>query len=110
MYLGNYLKILYNFLFYFTNSDNVRDYINIKDKKNIFYDENDEIINFINSSLLFGVIQQYFKDIIIQKLIKFFNKKELNENNFLDIFYTHFKIDKNKLNEEINLLYNNRYE
>ena len=76
MYLGNYLKILYNFLFYFTNSDNVRDYINIKDKKNIFYDENDEIINFINSSLLFGVIQQYFKDIIIQKLIKFFNKNE----------------------------------
>ena len=110
MYLGNYLKILYNFLFYFTNSDNVRDYINIKDKKNIFYDENDEIINFINSSLLFGVIQQYFNDIIIQKLINFFNNKDLNENNFLNILYTHFKIDKNKLNEEINLLYNKRYE
>ena len=110
MYLGNYLKILYNFLFYFTNSDNVRDYINIKDKKNIFYDENDEIINFINSSLLFGVIQQYFQDIIIQKLINFFKNKDLNENNFLNIFYAHFNIDKNKLNEEINLLYNNRYE
>ena len=110
MYLGNYLKIFYNFLFYFSNSDNVRDYINIKDKKNIFYDENDEIINFINSSLLFGVIQKYFNDIIIQKLKNFFNNKDLNENNFLNVFYTYFKIDKNKLNEEINILYNNRYE
>ena len=110
MYLGNYLKIFYNFLFYFNNSDNVRDYINIKDKKNIFYDENDEIINFINSSLLFGIIQKYFNDIIIQKLKNFFNNKDLNENNFLNFFYTYFKIDKNKLNEEINILYNNRYE
>jgi len=110
MFLGNYLKIFYKFLFYFTNSDNVRDYINIKDKKNIFYDENDEIINFINSSLLFGIIQKYFNDIIIQNLKNFFNNKDLNENNFLNVFYSHFNIDKNKLSEEINILYNNRNE
>ena len=72
--INYYLKYLYNFLFpkFIFHSSNVQDYISIKgNTKIIFYDRLDNIINY-NASLFMGVKNQYYKDILYEKIIKIF--------------------------------------
>ena len=72
--INYYLKYLYNFLFpkFIFHSSNVQDYISIKgNTKIIFYDRLDNIINY-NASLFMGIKNQYYKDILYEKIIKIF--------------------------------------
>ena len=81
-YSGKPLKLIYNILFpkFIIHSDNVDDYISLpKNKKIIFFDENDELISYNPASLVFNITEKYYKDIIRQKLLRFQEYKALIE-------------------------------
>ena len=85
-------KIIYNLLFpkFLYSSNNIKNYIDVPlGNKMIFYDENDTIIKYSQSSLFYHLTLKYYKEIILPKisnnpkyikLIKFFSEdnKDLN--------------------------------
>ena len=95
--INYHLKYLYNFIFpkRFYHSSNVNDYISIKgNNKIIFYDKFDNIINY-NASLFMGIKNQYYKDILYEKIINIFPPSKLINNCF--------NISKIIINSEENL-------
>ena len=95
--INYHLKYLYNFIFpkRFYHSSNVNDYISIKgNNKIIFYDKFDNIINY-NASLFMGIKNQYYKDILYEKIINIFPQSKLINNCF--------NISKIIINSEENL-------
>ena len=81
-YSGKPLELIYKILFpkFIIHSDNVDDYISLsKDKKIIFFDENDELISYNPASLVFNITKKYYTEIIRKKLFKFQEYKTLIE-------------------------------
>ncbi len=112
---GNFLEKIYQFLFpkFFYNTSNVINYLKVKGKKIILFDENDETINY-NSSLFFNLNLEYFNKIIYPEIVKFFNKETFlcsnlnyNEYTFLNLFFENKK-DLYELKNDIKYLYEHK--
>ena len=112
---GNFLEKIYQFLFpkFFYNTSNVFNYLKVKGKKIILFDENDETINY-NSSLFFNLNLEYFHKIIYPEIVKFFNKETFlcsnlnyNEYSFLILFLENKK-DLYELKNDIKYLYEHK--
>ncbi len=112
---GNFLEKIYQFLFpkFFYNTSNVINYLKVKGKKIILFDENDETINY-NSSLFFNLNLEYFHKIIYPEIVKFFNKETFlcsnlnyNEYTFLNLFFENKK-DLYELKNDIKYLYEHK--
>ena len=118
---GNLLKNIYNFLFpkFLYYSDNIQNYIDVPfENKFIFYSEDDNIIVYNKSSLVYNLTLKYYEEIILPKISKFkeftkfnnmtqkdFNdikmnmkriKNSVNNENFLTLFKNMNKPDKNQ--------------
>ena len=118
---GSVLKNIYNFLFpkFFYHSDNIENYIDVPlENKFIFFSEDDKIIVYNKSSLVYNLTMKYYEDIILPKISKFkqFNKlnnmtkkeyddiksnmkrikKSINNENFITIFKNMNKINKDE--------------
>ena len=73
-------KKIYNLLFpkFFYKSDNLQNYIDVPiGNKIILYDENDKIINYSESSLIYYLTLKYYKEIILPKISKYKQYTEL---------------------------------
>ena len=116
-YSGKPLELIYKILFpkFIIHNDNVDDYISLsKDKKIIFFDENDELISYNPASLVFNITKKYYNEIIRPKLFKFQEYKTLieqpnnieNELKELSIKCESMKFDE-KLKSFIQHLFNN---
>ena len=73
-------KKIYNLLFpkFLYKSDNLQNYIDVPiGNKIILYDENDKIINYSESSLIYYLTLKYYKEIILPKISKYKQYTEL---------------------------------
>ena len=89
-----YGKILYNFFFpkFLYKSDNIQNYIDIPiGNKIIFFDENDKIIDYPQSSLINNLTKKYYSEIILPKISNYNQYK-----NIINIF-----AEKNNLHAEL---------
>ena len=102
---GNVLKNIYNFLFpkFFYNSDNIQNYIDVPlENKFIFYSEDDKIIVYNKSSLVYNLTLKYYEEIILPKISQFKQFAKLNnmtKKDFNDIKMNMKRI-KNSINNE----------
>ena len=103
---GKALKWLYTFLFpkVHYKSDNVNNYISLsKNRKMIIYNENDEIIKYNPASLIYNVTKKYYKQIILPKISKFKEYKNIiNQKQFLVMELQKLSVDCNDKNFDIN--------
>ena len=110
---GYILKYIYNFLFikFFYHSDNVYNYIDVPlENKFIFFDENDNVINYDKSSLVYNLTVKYYNEIILPKISGFKEYKRLNNMtniDFINIKTNMKKIKKSINDENFNILYKN---
>ena len=89
-----YGKILYNIFFpkFLYKSDNIQNYIDIPiGNKIIFFDENDKIIDYSQSSLINNLTKKYYSEIILPKISNYNQYK-----NIINIF-----AEKNNLHTEL---------
>ena len=110
---GYILKHIYNFIFpkFWYHSDNVKNYIDVfYENKFIFYNEDDKIIKYQKSSLIYNLTVKYYQDIILPKISTFkqFNKLKNMTKNDMEIIKTYMKRIKNSINNEnFNILIKN---
>ena len=110
---GHILKNIYNFIFpkFWYHSDNVQNYIDVfYENKFVFYNEDDKIIKYYKSSLIYNLTVKYYQDIIIPKISKFkqFNKLKNMTKNDIENIKTYMKrIKKSINNENFNILFKN---
>ena len=81
--IGKGLKFIYNILFpkLIYHSNNLINYINLPiENKFIFFDENDSIISYYKSSLIYNITLKYYEEIILPKISKYKEYAKLNEN------------------------------
>ena len=110
-------KKIYNLLFpkFFYKSDNLQNYIDVPiGNKIILYDENDKIINYSESSLIYYLTLKYYKEIILPKiskykqyteLIKFFS--EDSKDLIIDVRRIKQNNSSTKLDEKTHIFINN---
>ena len=75
-----YGKKLYNILFpkFLYNTDNIQNYIDIpKRNKIIFFDEEDEIINYYQSSLIYALTKKYYNEILLPKISNYIQYRNI---------------------------------
>lgn len=110
---GYILKNIYNFIFpkCWYHSDNVQNYIDVfYENKFVFYNEEDKIIEYNKSSLIYNLTVKYYQDIILPKISKFkqFNKLKNMTKNDIENIKTYMKRIKNSINNEnFNILFKN---
>lgn len=97
---GYILKNLYNVFFpkFIYHSDNVKNYIEVPiGNKIICFDENDEIISYNPSSLIYNLSNKYFEEILLPKISHFkqfseiYNIEENKNKNYLELIKTEVK-------------------
>ena len=110
-------KKIYNLLFpkFLYKSDNLQNYIDVPiGNKIILYDENDKIINYSESSLIYYLTLKYYKEIILPKiskykqyteLIKFFS--EDSKDLIIDVRRIKQNNSSTKLDEKTHIFINN---
>ena len=79
--IGKGLKFIYNILFpkLIYHSNNLINYINLPiENKFIFFDENDSIISYYKSSLIYNITLKYYEEIILPKISKYKEYAKLN--------------------------------
>ena len=100
-------KKFYNLLFpkFFYSSDNIQNYIDVPlGNKIIFYDENDKIINYSESSLIYYLTLKYYREIILPKISnnpKFIKLVRLFSEDNKDLSIELRKIRKNNSDKEL---------
>ena len=91
---GYVLKNIYNFLFpkFFYHSDNIQNFIDVPfENKFIFFSEDDNIIIYNKSSLVYNLTLKYYEDIILPKISNYKQFDKLNN-------MTKFEFDNIKAN------------
>ena len=110
---GYILKNIYNFLFpkYFYHSDNIQNYIDVPfENKFIFYNEDDKVISYNKSSLVYNLTLKYYNEIILPKISNYkqFNKlNNMTKKEFSDIKAYMKKIKKAINDENFIILFKN---
>ena len=110
---GSVLKNIYNFLFpeFFYHSDNIENYIDVPlENKFIFFSEDDKIIVYNKSSLVYNLTLKYYENIILPKISKFKQFDKLNnmtKKEFDDIKSNMKRIKKSINNENFITLFKN---
>ena len=110
---GSVLKNVYNFLFpeFFYHSDNIENYIDVPlENKFIFFSEDDKIIVYNKSSLVYNLTLKYYENIILPKISKFKQFDKLNnmtKKEFDDIKSNMKRIKKSINNENFVTLFKN---
>ena len=110
---GSVLKNVYNFLFpeFFYHSDNIENYIDVPlENKFIFFSEDDKIIVYNKSSLVYNLTLKYYENIILPKISKFKQFDKLNnmtKKEFDDIKSNMKRIKKSINNENFITLFKN---
>ncbi len=110
---GSVLKNVYNFLFpaFFYHSDNIENYIDVPlENKFIFFSEDDKIIVYNKSSLVYNLTLKYYENIILPKISKFkqFDKlHNMTKKEFDDIKSNMKRIKKSINNENFITLFKN---
>ena len=110
---GSVLKNIYNFLFpeFFYHSDNIENYIDVPlENKFIFFSEDDKIIVYNKSSLVYNLTLKYYENIILRKISKFKQFEKLHnmtKKEFDDIKSNMKRIKKSINNENFNTLFKN---
>ena len=110
---GSVLKNVYNFLFpeFFYHSDNIENYIDVPlENKFIFFSEDDKIIVYNKSSLVYNLTLKYYENIILPKISKFNQFDKLNnmtKKEFDDIKSNMKRIKKSINNENFITLFKN---
>ena len=110
---GSVLKNVYNFLFpeFFYHSDNIENYIDVPlENKFIFFSEDDKIIVYNKSSLVYNLTLKYYENIILPKISKFkqFDKlHNMTKKEFDDIKSNIKRIKKSINNENFITLFKN---
>lgn len=86
---GQILKKIYNILFpkFLFESDNVQNYIDLSIRnKFIFYDENDKIIPYKPSSLIYNLTKKYYEEILLPKISNYKQYEKLSNSSFKEEF------------------------
>ena len=94
-----YGKKIYNILFpkMFYNADNIQNYINISiGNKIIFFDEEDKIINYSESSLIYLLTKKYFNEIIVPKINNYNQYKNIINYTFSEHKNLRIELKRNK--------------
>ena len=102
---GYVLKNIYDFLFpkFFYHSDNIQNYIDVPfENKFIFFSEDDNIIIYNKSSLVYNLTLKYYEDIILPKISKYKQFDKLNNmtNNEFNNIKVNMKRIKNIINDD----------
>ena len=102
-------RLFYNILFpkFFYNSDNIQNYIDVLiGNKIILFDEEDDIINYYQSSLIYNLTEKYYNEIILPKISDYPQYKTLI--NLISGNYNNLRIElKRIINNKSNKLDDN---
>ena len=111
--LGYIIKSIYNILFpkFLYHSDNVKNYIDVfYENKFVFFNEDDQIIEYHKSSLIYNLTIKYYQDIILPKISGYqqFNKlKNMTKSDVGNIKAYMKRIRNSVNNENFNIIFKN---